>query len=209
MNWSSVKTKPKILVAISIPIVLLLILGIATLNSINSITRTAGWVNHTYNVLGKAQNILSSAVDMETGMRGYLLAGAEEFLDPYKGGEKATYTRIKALQETVSDNPKQVARLGEVEALLKGWQSNITEPMIALRGEIGDAKTMNDMAKLVGEARGKAYFDKFRSQIATFIEREKTLLIEREENFQKLLSSPTVESKKAGQTSYVPTVHIR
>ena len=27
---------------------------------------------------------------------------------------------------------------------------------------------MNDMARLVGEARGKVYFDKFRGQIETF-----------------------------------------
>tara|TARA_Y100001956_G_scaffold73810_1_gene80360 strand:- start:1434 stop:2642 length:1209 start_codon:yes stop_codon:yes gene_type:complete len=39
---------------------------------------------------------------------------------------------------------------------------------------------MNDMAKLVGEARGKVYFDKFRTQIADFIEMEDGLMIERQ-----------------------------
>ena len=73
-------------------------------------------------------------------MRGYLLAGQEGFLDPYKGGEEATYIGIAALQETVNDNPAQVARLGEVEQVLREWQENVTEPTIALRREIGDAQ---------------------------------------------------------------------
>ena len=33
--------------------------------------------------------------------------------------------------------------------------------MITLRREIGDAATMDDMADVVGEGRGKAYFDAF------------------------------------------------
>ena len=200
MNWSSVKTKPKILVGISIPLILLVILGSIAINSIGKITETAGWVNHTYNVLGTANDIVSSAVDMETGMRGYLLAGKDGFLDPYKGGQAATYARIKELQQTVSDNPGQIARLTEVENVLREWQANVTEPAIALRAKIGDAQTMNDMAALVGQAKGKAFFDKFRGQIATFIGRERTLLVKREGDFAKMIQAPTIQSASAKQT---------
>ena len=38
---------------------------------------------------------------------------------------------------------------------------------------------MDDMADVVGEARGKVYFDKFRAQTATFLERENKLMGER------------------------------
>lgn len=55
----------------------------------------------------------------------------------------------------------------------------MTEPQIALRRQIGDAKTMDDMADLIGEARGKKYFDKFRDQVGTFIGREQKLMDER------------------------------
>lgn len=182
-SLQNLKTRPKVLIGVLAPMSLLLVLGGVAIYNINSITETNRWVEHTHNVLGKAANIVGSAVDMETGMRGYLLAGKEEFLDPYKGGEKATYQQIASLQETVSDNPKQVKRLSDVEAVLKEWQSTVTEPTIALRRDIGDSKTMNDMAKLVGEARGKQYFDKFREQIATFIGREAALLTERNATF--------------------------
>jgi methyl-accepting chemotaxis protein len=173
----------KILAGVSVPLTLLLILGLISINSINHITESNEAVEHTHRVLEESSNIISSAVDMETGMRGYLLAGKEEFLDPYKNGEASTYKQITSLKQTVSDNPRQVKRLDEVETTLKAWQTNVTEPNIALRRKIGDAKTMNDMADLVGEARGKVYFDKFREQIGTFIEREAALLKQRREEF--------------------------
>lgn len=178
--------KMKILAGALVPLSLLVLLGIISIVSINAITDTNKWVEHTHEVLEDANGIVGSAVDMETGMRGYLLAGQDGFLDPYKQGESETYKIISSLKQTVNDNPKQVSRLDEAEATLKGWQNNVSESNIALRREIGDSQTMNDMAKLVGEARGKVYFDKFRGQIATFIKRESTLLKKRQ-----------VESKKA------------
>jgi len=191
--FNNLKTKPKVLVGVSVPLIFLIVLGGMSFFNVNKINSTAGWVYHTYKVLGKADAIVAAAVDMETGMRGYLLAGKEEFLDPYKGGEKAVYERIADLQETVSDNPKQVKRLGEVEKVLRDWQTDVTEPTIQLRRDIGDAKTMNDMAALVGEARGKTYFDKFRGQIALFKAREEKLLVERDRTFQRQLNSGNLD----------------
>ena len=159
-------------------------LGVASVYSISTIVETNEWVDHTREALEDAAPITGSAVDMENGMRGYLLAGQEGFLDPYRAGGNATYTGVAALQETVNDNPAQVERLAEMERVLREWQEKVTEPTIALRREIGDAETMNDMAALVGEARGKVFFDKFREQIATFAGRETTLLEQRRKDFQ-------------------------
>ena len=125
--FSNLKTKPKILLGICSPLVLLAILGGVSVYGISSIVGTNARVDHTYVVLGDAAAIVSSAVDMETGMRGYLLAGKDEFRSPYKGGETATYNGIAELQEIANDNPAQVARLGEVEKVLREWQKEVTE----------------------------------------------------------------------------------
>jgi methyl-accepting chemotaxis protein len=137
---------------------------------------------------------------METGMRGYLLAGKDEFLNPYKGGEEATYKGIAELQKVVDDNPKQVARLGEVEKVLREWQKEVTEPTIQLRREIGDAQTMNDMATLVGEARGKVYFDKVREQVKTFQDRETKLLKQRRAEFKTAQENVAKDFDTVGKT---------
>lgn len=180
-NFFNLRTRSKILVGSSLPLILLIVLGVLATTSVRNIIETSGWVNHTYNVIGEASDIVASAVDMETGMRGFLLAGRDDFLDPYHGGEAAAYAGIASLQNTVSDNPAQVARLGEVESVLRDWQANITEPMIALRREVGTTATMDEIAALVGEARGKQYFDSFRGLMAQFIADEEVLMEARKE----------------------------
>ena len=68
-KFSDLKTKPKILIGICSPLVLLMMLGGISVYSIQSIVGTNKMVDHTYVVLGDAASIVSSAVDMETGMR--------------------------------------------------------------------------------------------------------------------------------------------
>ena len=64
-----------------------------------------GWVAHTYEVIDQANSILASAVDMETGMRGYLLAGQEGFLAPYTSGSKRFFELTASLRKTVNGQP--------------------------------------------------------------------------------------------------------
>ncbi|MCP4706173.1 MAG: chemotaxis protein [candidate division Zixibacteria bacterium] len=171
--------KAKILFGSGLTLVLFAVLGFISINSINSLKQSSERVDHTHNVIAEASAIEESAVDMETGMRGYLLAGDDGFLDPYRSGQKNFTNYLNELKATVNDNPAQVELLNDIEDNIGDWVANVTEPAIQLRAEIGDAKTMNDMAAAVGEAKGKVYFDKFRGQIATFIEREDKLLNER------------------------------
>ena len=105
MKFRDLNTRPKIFIAICSPVLLMLVLGGAAIHSIGSIVKTEEAVDHTHAVLGKAAAIVRSAVDMETGMHGYLLAGKEEFLAPYNAGEKRTYMGIAALRRAVEDNP--------------------------------------------------------------------------------------------------------
>jgi methyl-accepting chemotaxis protein len=187
--FNDLKTKPKILLGSSLPIVLLVALGLLATNSVRDLVQTGDWVSHTYKVMAEGESIVAAAVDMETGMRGFLLAGEDEFLDPYRGGEERVYQAIAGLQETVSDNPGQVSRLDEVEAVLREWQANVTEPMIALRRQVGTTASMDGIAALVAEARGKVYFDRFRGLMADFVAEEAALLDVRAEHKQQVAST--------------------
>lgn len=163
---------------------LMLAVTLVVLFSVKSLVSNFSSVNHTHEVLKEASNIEAAAVDMETGMRGYLLAGKSEFLTPYKDGEAKFNALTRSLSDTVADNPAQVALLKDIHSTIEQWQQNVTEPVIALRTEIGDAKNMDDMANLIKQAQGKQYFDKFRAQLQTFIAREQKLMTERKENAQ-------------------------
>ncbi|MEM7296261.1 MAG: CHASE3 domain-containing protein, partial [Pseudomonadota bacterium] len=186
--FRKLSVKQKILICGCVPLLLAVAIGFVALQSINQMQATQKWVDHTQNVLRRASSIVTEAVNMETGMRGYLLAGRAEFLEPLEAGSVQFEALVDGLAITVSDNPPQVERLGEAKQVIAQWRQEIVEPRIELRREIGDAETMNDMARLVAEGRGKAYFDAFRAQIAEFIANEVALLDARSQELDRMLA---------------------
>lgn len=200
LSFSNAKTKTKVLMVAAAPLILTLGIGVIASVNLNNMSETSRWVDHTQNVLAETETIIAAAVDMETGMRGYLLAGKEDFLAPYQGGAAVAFAGFTELRQTVSDNPTQVERLTEAEATLKQWQSEVAEKQIALRKRIGDAATMNDMAQEVRKGEGKVYFDEFRSLIGTFVKIEEKLLVQRSEEFAQFLSFGAADTDKIEAT---------
>jgi len=155
----------------------------------STVLKTIGWVGHTHEVLAATQLLLAHAGDMETGMRGYLLAGKEGFLTPYTSGSKRFFELAGDLSQTVNDNPAQVKLLKKTQSTISNWKENVTEPAIALRRQIGNAKTMDDMADLIGEARGKQYFDQFRALMGDFSAEETSLMEQRQNGNESTVST--------------------
>jgi methyl-accepting chemotaxis protein len=185
MGIKNLSLRAKIILGSATTLALLVILGLFSYNGTNSLLQSNQWVDHTHEVIQEAMNIEASAVDMETGMRGYLLAGKDEFLGPYTGGDKRFNELVSSLQNTVNDNPAQVQRLNDIRDNIKAWQKDVTEPTIAMRREIGESKTMDDMRDLVRQKKGKEYMDGMRAKIATFIGRERELMAKREETAKR------------------------
>jgi len=178
--FEQLKFRTKLLLGYGIVLSMMLMITLIVFFSIKSLESNFGMVTHTYEVLDTASQIEASAVDMETGMRGYLLAGKSAFLDPYRNGGSKFDKLLAELKNTVSDNPAQVTLLNEISSTITQWKEKVTEPVIALRTEIGDSKSMNDMAAVIKQAKGKQYFDKFRNQLQTFIARERVLMEQRQ-----------------------------
>ncbi|USD68212.1 CHASE3 domain-containing protein [Vibrio sp. SCSIO 43136] len=189
MLFKNTSLKWKLGIGTGVPLVLLVFLSIISIRSSDMQVGSSAMVDHTHKVIEHALQIEAAAVNMETGMRGFLLAGKEDFLAPYTQGKQDFSKRVNELKLTVNDNPAQVRRLTELESTINDWVTQVTEPTIELRRIIGDAKTMDDVADIIGEAKGKVFFDKFREQIGTFEQRERVLLEQRknvsEANHQK------------------------
>ncbi|OUS13701.1 hypothetical protein A9Q97_04540 [Rhodospirillales bacterium 47_12_T64] len=135
-------------------------------------------VNDTNGIIIKANAAFKAVVDMETGMRGYLLAGQESFLKPYTDGSKELFTITADLKKSLVDDKAQVELLNQLDATVKEWQAKVVEPMVTLRKKIGSSKTMDDMADRVAEAKGEEFFTRFRSSMAAFQAKELSLLEE-------------------------------
>src|SRR4051812_48033481 len=69
-----------------LPIALLLMLAGVLVWQIHYLLGTVAWVEHTDLVIANAHQLLRLHVDMETGLRGYLITKNQEFLEPFNRG---------------------------------------------------------------------------------------------------------------------------
>ncbi|MDX1739320.1 MAG: CHASE3 domain-containing protein, partial [Alphaproteobacteria bacterium] len=117
--FSSQGLKRRIFIGVSAPLILLVILGVISLTSIDDVVETNRSLETSQEILADTVYLIAATADMESGMRGYLLAGKEEFLVPYVQGLKNVTDKIEELKEKVADDPEQIARLEDVEKILK------------------------------------------------------------------------------------------
>jgi CheY-like chemotaxis protein/CHASE3 domain sensor protein len=136
---------------------------------------TMNWVEHSERVIGNANQIGKEMVDMETGMRGYLLAGDENFLQPYVVAKPKVAANIAGLAKLVEDNPVQVDRLRTIQYQQQQWDQYAQE-MIRLRAANGD------VTGTVKTGRGKTQFDEIRRQLDAFVNAELRMRQERNDD---------------------------
>jgi signal transduction histidine kinase/CheY-like chemotaxis protein len=132
------------------------------------------WVGHTDRVINNANEALKLSVDLETGMRGYLLSGDEHFLDPYEVAKPRIAVALDTLLELTADNPVQTDRLHRIQALQVEW-TNYAQGMIDLQRSSGDYRGA------VKAGRGKRLTDEIRKSFEDVVETEQQLRAERNE----------------------------
>ncbi|MHA7112740.1 response regulator [Pseudomonas promysalinigenes] len=132
------------------------------------------WVEHTDRVIGNANETVKLSIDMETGMRGFLITGDERFLDPYEVAKPRILGSLRSLRDMVQDNPQQVDRIDRLIALQDAWNAFGGE-MISQRRNGGDYRAS------VGNGRGKRITDEIRKQFDDLIGTEQQLRMTRTE----------------------------
>ncbi len=161
------------------PLVLFLILGVAAYGAIQSLLETEEWVDRAGGVVREALAVEKEAMSMGAALNGYLLSGREAFLTPYTDGVGRLPLRIDRLTGDIQQYPDSAARLDRIGGILAEWRETTAAAAIALRKEIGDAETMNDMARLVARAEGETYFSAVREKVAALIGRHEKLIGQR------------------------------
>lgn len=99
-------------------ILILLIVGFFSYNTINNLLNSNNAVGHSTLVIQKLEQAISSMKDAETGQRGFLLTGKTAFLGPYKGAYLKTQRLISEVSALTADNALQQANLGSIQAIL-------------------------------------------------------------------------------------------
>jgi PAS domain S-box-containing protein len=154
--------------AIVLPLILMSILTGVLLWQISHLLSVTQWVDHVDRVIAQAQHAQKLLLDMETGLRGYLLTGHQDFLEPYKDGSALIGSSFETLGRLVSDNPAQLRSLNELRLYYAQW-SRLAKEVMALRDRGGDYQAY------IQNRQGKELMDAMRAQFDSFISLEENL----------------------------------
>lgn len=112
--------------------------------------------------------ILVDMINMETGLRGYLLNEDEEYLEPYTIGKNQLDIHL-----TTYNAPMKL------RDATYGWVNNYAERLIDLQEQESKTADMAEFYVLFSKKEGKQYMDRIRAHLDEFTSVERNLLVER------------------------------
>ena len=170
----------KLIVAFGVIVVVLAGLIGTVIYSVSNMVQTTQRAEHTFTVISEAEDLVKHFLNIESGQRGYVISGAEEFQQPYLDGKEGVERNLRSLQQLTSDNPEQQQRLAKVEEVYQQWLVEAIDPPIDIRTQYGPgAMGLDQAAYLVKQGRGKEGMDQLRQLMDAFIAEEQDLLVQR------------------------------
>lgn len=122
------------------------------------LVKNAELVLHTQTVVTGLEEMMSKMKDLETGQRGFLLTGDEDYLEPYQRGLNDIDNIIDQLQRLTTDNERQQQRITQLREL-KDKRVEELQRVMHLRREKG----LNAAIGRVSQDVGKNFMDTFRN----------------------------------------------
>jgi signal transduction histidine kinase len=139
--------------------------------AVTSLLESDYWVEHTWRTISQVERIMSSAKDAETGNRGYLITGDDDYLQPYYSATRDLPTEINQFQALTSDNPSQQHRITEMRAIVEQRLALLQQGIDLRRSGSTDAVRL-----FVLSGTGKTEMDHLR-RIADDMESEENKLL--------------------------------
>ena len=98
-------------ISVSLPLVLMSILTVIFIGLIFYLMSAVRSVDHVNQVIAQSHATLNIFIESETGQRGFLLTGKEDFLEPYNSSALSVEREIGSLKELAKSYPEQIQRL--------------------------------------------------------------------------------------------------
>ena len=176
----------KIFAGAGIVLLMLVVTLLLSFKRFNDLTNANHWDVHTYQVLLETSNAMRGLVNIQSGSRGFVQTGQEEFLEPYNLGRKEFSRHYAAALELTSDNPLQQKRLQLLKRQYTIWMRGHIDPLIRMRRATPDMTTALQLAS-TGVRKRKIVMDAMRLSVDTIEGKERELLAERSAHEKKQL----------------------
>ncbi len=165
MNFS-IKAKIKVLCGIFL-FLFLLSASILMVN-LQSIVKDFGHVvNDAEGIVGKSHLLSKLIVDMETGQRGFVITGKDEFLEPFNKANEDFDKVMAHLREEFSGRAEYLKTLENIEHLRYKWLGIGGRPEIEMRRLVKRSEvSLKDINNLILAGKGKRILDEIRTVIS-------------------------------------------
>ncbi|MCH7765722.1 MAG: ATP-binding cassette domain-containing protein [Acidobacteria bacterium] len=176
-HMKQMKLNTKLLLGFTVPLVLIVAIAAVVYTHVGSLIETSKRVTHTHQSIEFGTALTLDLINMETGLRGYLLTGKEDFLDPYKNGRKSFKESIFKAKKHVNDSPMQVKRLEKIEERYEEWIEQWVAPGIDQRKMV--KKGVGGMGRIISRvqtAGSKSYMEGMRAALNEFIAAERVFI---------------------------------
>jgi methyl-accepting chemotaxis protein len=161
---------------------IVLLMALASLSSYGSLSayREAARIDrHTYEVLGKVEALYAAALGIQSGGRGYRLAGTEAPLQTYRRNIDAFATRWQELKTLTADNPTQQQRLDRARSAADALIADMEVGIDLRRAADAGSGSMEAMLAHAASGEGSRLMDALRTELSAMRGEEERLLVER------------------------------
>ena len=163
----------KLAVAFVLMILIQLSMSVLSWTKVSSVEDTTHWTEHTHSVLSKLNSVMAAMVDQETGIRGFLVSGMENFLEPFVSGQAHFSAAMRDVKQLTADNPTQQERLASIDRHALTWRTTVAERAIAL---MRNPLSQEEARRFEASGAGKASMDAIRTLVGEAIKMEHALL---------------------------------
>lgn len=171
-------------------VLILLSLGWAAYINFSRLDEASALDTHTFEVLLEVRGLMKSAVDRETGERGFLLTGDEKFLEPLEQGQRLFTEHLNKTQQLTHNNPRQQERIQQLLRIDEKWVSSYLQPILALRRDVSAGRAeLPQLIARVREAHGKQFMDELRAICDAMEQEEFELLSQRRQRSEALVET--------------------
>jgi CheY-like chemotaxis protein/signal transduction histidine kinase/CHASE3 domain sensor protein len=171
---SGLPLPPKTLAGFWLAVAAVIIIAVLSYQSLQATASSSLNLAQTIEVLGQLDTLLSTLKDAETGQRGFLLTGAEIYLEPYLDAKTALPRQFKVMQALLADRPEQKRRLDVLRGLADLKMTELESTIVAKR-----AGQPDEALSIVGTDRGKTYMDRIRVTAGEMSIAERQLIAQR------------------------------
>ncbi|SDA65390.1 methyl-accepting chemotaxis protein [Pseudomonas sp. NFPP33] len=170
----------KLYAGFGVVLLIILVLVLSTWRGFDQVERAVRLNIHTYDVINESADLLANLINIETGARGFVITGRDQFLGPMESGERDFQAHMAQLRQLTRDNPAQQRRLSELQALHDQWLGEDINGNLELRRQVSAGTQRFDaLIDRVSSGGAKVKMDAMRRILSEIQSEERALLEQR------------------------------